>query len=357
MRRKIELIHDFLTEMVRSMFSRDALFVDQTYSNAETMCNKTFRFLESAYGKYHAEFAILLSLQVPSIIVSLFIFLYFGYHRRTRINEYNQSMLFLLIINFVQVLTDLPMPINFYHFNGKVFPRTAAYCTAWVWYEFSLNTINACLMAWISIERHLLVFHPNFTRATTSCKRRLKFTVPLIICCIWGPIFYCVTVIISPMCQSEWNYEALICGIPCYLLTNWGAFDLFFNILLSTCIIMFSNLGLCIRVAYQYLAVSGRQVRRWNRQKKLAIQLTLISLVYLSAWVPISIAQLGQIYIDRDFLVAEYETLSFFIYIAPPLLSIIYFISMPELNEIIRKLTLQQERLRVHPFQQQPTQR
>ena len=101
-------------------------------------------------------------------MISLLIFIYFGIYRHARVKDHQHSILLLLLINFFQVVTDLPMPMSFFHLNGNVQPATSKYCTWWIWYEFSLNTTNGLLMAWISIERHLLIFHYNFIRNIAS---------------------------------------------------------------------------------------------------------------------------------------------------------------------------------------------
>ena len=108
---------------------------------------------------YSVKLGILISLIIPSILISLLIFIYFTINRHTRVNHHNHSILLLLLINFLQVISDLPMAMNFFRLNGQVHPATSAFCTWWIWCEFSLNAINGFLMAWISIERHLLIFH------------------------------------------------------------------------------------------------------------------------------------------------------------------------------------------------------
>ena len=196
----------------------------------------------TASGLTHSiKFAVLISLEFPSIFISLLIFGYFGYYRRTRITDYNHSMLLLLLINFLQVLVDLPMPINFFRLNGLVRPATSAFCTWWIWFEFSLNTTSGVLMAWISFERHILIFHRHLIRTQGTWKRRLFHIFPLIFCSLLGPTFYLIAVVISPMCTSNWSFDALLCTIPCYLTTTWGTFDLFFNVISPTCLIFFDE--------------------------------------------------------------------------------------------------------------------
>jgi hypothetical protein len=279
------------------------------------------------------KFAILIAFEIPSILVSILIFVYFGWNRTTPIKGRNHSILVLLAVNFLQVSTDLPMPMHFFHLGGIVQPATSAYCTWWIWYEFSLNTINACLMAWISIERHLLIFHSGFLRNLGARKRRLLRIVPLVLCIVWGPIYYCIVVIISPMCENTRYFDSLLCGMPCYLMTNWGTFDLFFDVIFPVLIISIFNLALLVRVINQSLMTVGRVQNNWRKQRKLALQLGMISFVYLAVWIPLCIAQLGQIYIDPNFLLAESDTFNFLVYLVPLVLPLVCLTSMHEIIE------------------------
>ncbi|CAF3819622.1 unnamed protein product [Rotaria sp. Silwood1] len=206
---------------------------------------------------YSIKFAVLIALQIPSILVSLTIFIYFGYNSTTLVKDHNQSILILLLINFFQVISDLPMPMNFFQLDGIVRLTTSAYCTWWTWYEFSLNTTNGFIMAWISIERHILIFHSYFLRTLSIWKRRLLRIIPLVFCCLWGPLYYTYTIIISPMCINIRYFNSLLCGMPCYLLTNWGTFDLFFDVISPVLTIFIFNLALFICVIQQKLTVAG----------------------------------------------------------------------------------------------------
>ena len=287
---------------------------------------------------YSVKFAVLISLEIPSILISLLIFIYFGIYRRTRIKDHHHSILLLLLINFFQVVTDLPMPMSFFRLNGIVQPATSAYCIWWIWYEFSLNTINGILMAWISIERHILIFHRQFIQNIVGWKRKLLRIVPLIFCTLWGPLYYMLTVIISPMCIPAFNFNSLLCGLPCYLFTNWGTFDLFVDVISPVLIIFLCNLALFLRVVYQNMIVIGRtRNNNRKRQRKLAFQLGLISFVYLIVWMPLSIIQLGEIYIDPTFLFDYLDTFNFLVYIVPLILPMICLLSMPE---IIKQLKI-----------------
>ncbi|CAF3613071.1 unnamed protein product [Rotaria socialis] len=77
--------------------------------------------------------------------------------------------------------------------------------------------------------------------------------------------------------------------------------------------------------------VVGRVQNNWRKQKKLALQLGMVSFAYLAAWIPLSIDQLGKIYIGPNFLLAHSDTLNFLVYLVPLVLPIVCVMSMYEL--------------------------
>ncbi|CAF0934147.1 unnamed protein product [Rotaria sp. Silwood1] len=317
--------------------------------------NETYTIMNYSLT-YSIKFAVLLALQIPSILVSLTIFIYFGYNHTALVKYHNHSILILLLINFFQVISDLPMPMSFFHLNGIVQPATSAYCTWWTWYEFSLNTTNGFIMAWISIERHLLIFHSYFIRNIGIRKRRLLQIVPLVFCCIWGPLYYTYAIIISSMCTNTRYFDSLLCGMPCYLFTSWGTFDLFFDVIFPVLTIFIFNLALFVRVIQQKLIAAGPIRNNWRRQRKMAFQLGIISFVYLAVWIPLSIAQLGQIYIDSNFLFTQLDTFNFLVYIVPLVLPMVCLMSMPELIKKLKTLIFRQHHTVIMPSNNQSIQ-
>ena len=90
---------------------------------------------------HRVKFVLLLVLQIPSILISISIFIFFLTHRALFRVRQNQALLILLLVNFIQVSFDLPMDI---HFNrlGRVSPATPGYCTWWTFFEFTLNVAS-----------------------------------------------------------------------------------------------------------------------------------------------------------------------------------------------------------------------
>ena len=300
--------------------------------------------------RYYSKFVVLIILEIPSIFISLLIFIYFAVNRHTRVKPHHHSILLLLLINYFQVITDLPMPMSFFRLNGLVQPATPAYCTWWIWYEFSLNTINGFLMAWISTERHLLIFHSFYIQNLAPWKRKMLHVAPLIVFTAWGPLYYLLTIIISPTCVNQWRFDSLLCGLPCYLLTSFGTFDLFFDVITPVCVIFLCNFALFLRIVYRNTLSIGRIRNYHQRHRKMALQLGLISFVYLAIWMPLSVIQLGQIYIDPTFLVDYLDIFNFLVYIVPLILPIICLISFPEILKSAKNIISPQRNTAIRPL-------
>ncbi|CAF1134446.1 unnamed protein product [Rotaria sp. Silwood1] len=140
-----------------------------------------------------------------------------------------------------------------------------------------------------------------------------------------------------------------MCSVPCYLMTNWGLFDLLFNIIIPVCTIAIANLALIVRVIYQK-SIAVRLTRiDWRRQRKMALQLGIISTLYLVIWLPEGIGFLGQIYISSTFFLDQIDTFNFLTYLVPLLLPFACLISMPELIKKLKAILFRRQTMAVVP--------
>ncbi|CAF3804473.1 unnamed protein product [Rotaria sp. Silwood1] len=77
-------------------------------------------------------------------------------------------------------------------------------------------------------------------------------------CSIWSPSYTMFNVVICPMCVTTPRSDRFLCGLPCFLFTNWGTVNLFIDIISPVVIICIFNIALVIRVIHQKLIVVGR---------------------------------------------------------------------------------------------------
>ncbi|UJR19058.1 hypothetical protein I4U23_022189 [Adineta vaga] len=240
---------------------------------------------------YQIKFTILITLQIPAILLTICIFLFFVLHRNKLKTPQNQSLLILLITNSIRLLVTVPMPIDFYR-RGYIFPATSAYCTSWTFGEYSLAVIGEYLMATISMQRHAIIFHPNIFQI------RMKFLIffyfPLIFSVAYPTIFYIYAVILYPCDGTEWDYTIIACGyMNCYYQNKILAiFDWIVHNILPIIIIILANIALIIRV------IAGKcrrhQIVSWRKQKDMTLQLLSISSLFVIAWSPTIIVGLIQ---------------------------------------------------------------
>ena len=236
--------------------------------------------------------------------------------------------------------------------DGVVRIQTSAFCLWWAVNAYSLYASTAYVMAWISIERHLLIFHRNLLGAIGTWKRWFTHVAPWIICLILPVLFYTVVIGISPMCTNVWYFDAVFCGEPCYLTTSWSSVDVFANVVCPISVILIGSLTLILRVIRQRRTAAGTSHVNWRKQRKMVLQLCAISSLYLSVWLPIATIQLVQLYADSTFLAAQLETLYFIAYIGLLILPFVCITSIPQLFQRIRNIFRRHHRRAIAPLTQ-----
>jgi hypothetical protein len=290
------------------------------------------------------KFLLLIIFQIPAIFISIIIFLYFTIDRIARAKPRNHIWLVLLTLNFFYLITDLPLSMS-YFYQGKVWPESNAYCIWWAWYEFSLNNTGLYLMAWASIERHLLIFHPQ-TIMHIQWKKWVFHFIPIALCFIWISTFNFVVIVISPDCINKWNFNDYICGLPCIFTTNsvvYSMISYIVNVVFPLSVITVANIALIIRVIYE--KISHHQTVHWRRQRKMASQLWLISSLYLACWLPLTISHLILVTVSPSFLLKQIETTFFLVYFVPLLLPIVCLNTFPELIDKFRQIIRRRMRM------------
>ena len=65
----------------------------------------------------------MLAFQIPAIILSIVIFVYFAFNCPVCFKLKNHGWLILLIVNFFQLLFNLPMPMS-YNYLNYIWPPT-----------------------------------------------------------------------------------------------------------------------------------------------------------------------------------------------------------------------------------------
>ncbi|CAF3986749.1 unnamed protein product, partial [Rotaria sp. Silwood1] len=185
---------------------------------------------------------------------------------------------------------DIPNLLSFFRL-GHVWPETPLNCYVW-WFvgTANYNTIGM-LMAWASIERHILVFHHQWLN--TQKKRIYIHYMPLAIIVLNAIIFYMICIFFIP-CDNIFDYAQGWCLAPCFTTNNAV---LLFNTLMNgvfPCLaITIFNILLLIRVIKQKQRL--RQQVEWYKYRRMIIQLASCSAFFLLFNLPLKCLSLAYI--------------------------------------------------------------
>ena len=299
--------------------------------NSATTQN-TFQYTTS-FNANRIKFGVLLVLQLLSFPCFLWIFYQFARQRRLRQSVHHHVILLLLIVSFLFVTIALPLT-EAYMFTSYVYPASDIFCSIWTWIHYSLNIINLFLMGFASMERNWLIFHPWLVRSKGG--KMLFHYFPLLFCLLYPPVFY-IGVIFIYQCKSYYDYTQLLCKWPCYFYDlNWANIDLFFNNYTPLFSIPVFCTIIYIRVFIQKRTMKQKAFK-WQRDKKMILQLWAISSLYLAMWMPLELAGLINNYWDPYFLLqAQIDYMYLFPYlihlICPFIVLLTYHNKMLNLN-------------------------
>lgn len=214
---------------------------------------------------------------IPSLIFTVFILYHFLKSRTLRTALKNHAIILMLLFGLVLELTDTVWFIQFYR-TGIALSSTHEFCLAWAFIDSSLFISVSLLMAWASIERHILIFHRDWL--ATKTKRFFFHYIPLFVMSVWPLVFYFIMLLILP-CDVPFDYTRRLCGhYDCVNLIPWvGMFDSITHYMVPSFIIVVCSVTLFIRVLLHKYHMTQRI--EWKNYKKMAFQLLSISLVYM----------------------------------------------------------------------------
>ncbi|CAF1198631.1 unnamed protein product [Adineta ricciae] len=229
------------------------------------------------------------------------------------------------------------MPISFYYLE-RIWPATNTYCVWWNWYEYSSNTAGVILMAWASIERYFFIFYPRFLLGEWWKKWCFHF-IPIYLCILWPSSWYFAVSVISPGCVNVWQFDQVICGVPCFTMIYGGilgVLHLLLNIMIPIFVIVATNIALISRVICEKFA--RRQIVNWPRQRRMAFQLWFVSSLYMTGWLPLTFTGLVQFTGRPTFMMEHLSNIYFALYFVPLLLPIVCLCLFPDVVKITREL-------------------
>lgn len=289
-------------------------------------------------------FWLLLISDIPSIICSLFVLYHLVLNRTSRLALHNHTVILLLIIALLFQLTDIPWYLHFI-VKGSVSPSIPVRCLLWWLIDLGFYNTVSLLLAWTSIERHILVFHDRWI--STRKRRFFVHYLPLVLLVSYSTIYYTILIFFPP-CQHRFIYTLPVCAAsPCHLFHPiFGLWEMGIHGCLSTILVAFFSIALLGRVVIH----KRRRHRkfRWRIYRKMIIQLLSISALYLLLNLPIMILSVARFCGLPSNIGVEAQQIAFFLtYWVMFLLPFVALCSLPGLRKKFRMIGfLQQQRER-----------
>ncbi|CAF1133326.1 unnamed protein product [Adineta steineri] len=246
-----------------------------------SISDKNTSYLNLSDSNYEFEnpllFWLFLIFDIPAVFCSLFSLYHLLTERSLREALHNHPTIIILLFNLVYQLVDIPLHLQYFK-TGIIRPTNSTLCLFWLFIDYGFYFINLVVLMWASFERHILIFHSSMM--ATQRKRFFIHFVPLFIIVSFLMIFYGIA-IFSPPCQNTFDFTKDLCGMAgCYgSIPSFALIERIAFAIIPMFLIIIFNIGLLVRIVWQKHRLH-RPVE-WQKQKKLAINLVSISLVYL----------------------------------------------------------------------------
>jgi hypothetical protein len=281
-------------------------------------------------------FWLFLGFVIPSIPCSIFDLYYFLFDRTLRKALNNHVVILIVLFGLFYTITDIIWFIDYYH-TGSPLSSTQSFCLIWVYIDFAVFVSTSLLVAWASIERHILVFHQNFL--ATPTKRFFFHYLPLLIFSIYPFVYYLIVFFVLP-CEIPFNYEKTRCGIGYCAFANpsLALWDSISNNIVPIFIIIIFSVGLIVRVWYNKYRLGQRF--QWKNYRKMTIQLLSISSLYFFLYFPETILYTAYTAgLSYNVAASFFSTSEDFSYLIILLMPFVCAVSLSEFRKKFRKFT------------------
>jgi hypothetical protein len=279
-------------------------------------------------------FWVYLIFLIPSIIGSLSFICYVLFNRIVRNAMHNHVITIVIFIGLIYQVTIYPWMLYYYRYEG-IWHRSVIFCTIWSFIDWGLYFIQTILFAWATVERHILIFHEKWV--STRMKRFFIHYLPLLIILIYTLVFY-IVVSFFPSCENLFDDSSMICVEFCftqnYALYMW---DAIVHQTLPNLIIVVFSVALIARILYQKHRIN-RSIR-WRNHRKMTVQLSSISILYLIFAFPLTLMNLMYLCgLPYDVGDTFYDYLLFFNYLMMLFLPLVCLLSLPEFPTKIKHI-------------------
>ena len=275
---------------------------------------------------------LLLICDIRSIISYLFVFIYVFSKKNIRSAPNNYVMLFMLFNSLILVCSDIPCTIYYYQRHQPII-QSPIFCLIWWFISICYSYSCQILAAWMSFERHILIFHSwIFTRKLK--KICFHYLMPVLIL-LYTHSLYIYFIILTP-CETRYELAGNSCSDLCYFSSvTLGLYETIGHGILTTiCIVIFSS-TLVLRIYWSKARL--QQSVNWKKYRKMFYQLIPISTLYLSTKFPLCIAYIlnysyGTVWVQT--IITCFSFLNYFIPIALPFVCIA---SLPNFHNTMKR--------------------
>ncbi|CAF4031847.1 unnamed protein product [Adineta steineri] len=197
---------------------------------------------------YIIRFWLYLIFLIPSVLCALFCLYHFLIDRVLRKALNNHVVMLILVLGVFLNLTDIVWYIDFYR-TGHPLSLTEAFCMTWTYIDYAVFVSITLLVAWGSIERHILIFHQNLV--STQIKRFLVHYLPLFTVTMYPFIYYIIIYFVLP-CDPWIDFTTSGCGISAcaYNTAFLGMWDSIAHNIVPIFIIVIFSMALFGRIWY-----------------------------------------------------------------------------------------------------------
>lgn len=235
------------------------------------------------------EFSLFLIGQILSICCYLFVFYCILFDRAGRQSPRNDSILILLFYNFFNVVIDLSLTQDFTR-RGDVLLFHPTVCLICQYIDYGIWYGGLSMMLWISLERHLFVFHST---VLGSVRRRVLFLyMPLGVSALYAPTLFFYLIFVLP-CDRTYIPTRVRCGSVCFysVIPYWfNLYDSLVNYTSPIVLIFVLSVAFLLRFFKQKQRLKATVT--WRRCRKMVVQLVLVSVTYLLFDMPFLIVSL-----------------------------------------------------------------
>jgi len=237
-------------------------------------------------------FWLLLLFDIPSLICTFLLVYHIIYDQALRKALSNHVIILLLILGSTSEFFDVPSYLAFIANSGIVKPSVPSTCLIWWFVDIGMYNGGTIMMAWASIERHILIF--KYQWVSTRKGRFLSHYFPIIILLLYIFIYYIYVLFIFP-CENAYDYTLPICNqYPCYQSDPFfGIWDLIVNTTVPSLVVAFMSMALLIRVIQQKSRLN--QHNQWRKQRKMTIQLVSLSALNVVFNIPLNLVSLAHL--------------------------------------------------------------